>query len=55
MTSRERIEAACNHRQPVKLAVDFGGGFVYCAIHNLQALTPLKNLLVRFDVFREYR
>jgi hypothetical protein len=27
MTSRERIEATCNHKQPDKLAVDFGGGF----------------------------
>ena len=27
MTSRERILAACQHRQPDKLPVDFGGGF----------------------------
>jgi hypothetical protein len=27
MTSRERIEATCAHKQPDKLAVDFGGGF----------------------------
>lgn len=27
MTSRERIVATCAHRQPDKLAVDFGGGF----------------------------
>jgi hypothetical protein len=27
MTSRERIIASINHRQPDKLAVDFGGGF----------------------------
>jgi hypothetical protein len=27
MTSRERIIATCNHKQPDKLAVDFGGGF----------------------------
>jgi len=27
MTSRERILATCNHKQPDKLAVDFGGGF----------------------------
>jgi hypothetical protein len=27
MTSRERIIATINHRQPDKLAVDFGGGF----------------------------
>ncbi|MFA6173784.1 MAG: uroporphyrinogen decarboxylase family protein [Kiritimatiellales bacterium] len=27
MTSRERIQATCAHKQPDKLAVDFGGGF----------------------------
>jgi hypothetical protein len=27
MTPRERIVATINHRQPDKLAVDFGGGF----------------------------
>ena len=27
MTSRERITATCNHQQPDKLPVDFGGGF----------------------------
>lgn len=27
MISRERIAATCAHRQPDKLAVDFGGGF----------------------------
>ena len=27
MTPRERIEATCSHREPDRLAVDFGGGF----------------------------
>jgi hypothetical protein len=27
MTSRERIQATCAHREPDRLAVDFGGGF----------------------------
>ncbi len=27
MTSRERIQSACDHRTPDKLPVDFGGGF----------------------------
>ncbi|VGO18009.1 uroporphyrinogen decarboxylase family protein [Pontiella sulfatireligans] len=27
MTSRERIESTCNHQEPDRLAVDFGGGF----------------------------
>ena len=27
MTARERIETTCSHREPDRLAVDFGGGF----------------------------
>jgi hypothetical protein len=32
-----------------------GGGFVFCAIHNVQARTPLQNLLALFEVVRSYR
>ena len=32
-----------------------GGGFVFCGIHNIQARTPLKNLLAMFAVVRSYR
>lgn len=32
-----------------------GGGFVFCGIHNIQARTPLKNLLALFEVVRSYR
>jgi hypothetical protein len=32
-----------------------GGGFVFCAIHNVQARTPLQNLLAMFEVVRSYR
>jgi hypothetical protein len=32
-----------------------GGGFVFCTIHNVQANTPIENLLAMFDVLREYR
>ncbi len=32
-----------------------GGGFVFGAIHNVQALTPLDNLLALFETVREYR
>ncbi len=32
-----------------------GGGFVFCAIHNVQAKTPIDNVLAMFDVVREYR
>ncbi|HVM48448.1 MAG TPA: uroporphyrinogen decarboxylase family protein [Candidatus Acidoferrum sp.] len=32
-----------------------GGGFVFCTIHNVQANTPIENLLAMFEVVREYR
>ena len=32
-----------------------GGGFVFCTIHNIQANTPLENVLAMFEVIREYR
>jgi len=32
-----------------------GGGFVFCAIHNVQARTPIENLLALFEVVRSYR
>jgi hypothetical protein len=32
-----------------------GGGFVFSSIHNIQAATPLDNLLAMFDAVSEYR
>jgi hypothetical protein len=32
-----------------------GGGYVFCTIHNVQANTPIENLLAMFEVIREYR
>jgi uroporphyrinogen-III decarboxylase len=32
-----------------------GGGFVFNTIHNLQAQTPLDNLLALYDAVKEYR
>lgn len=32
-----------------------GGGFVFCTIHNVQAKTPIENLLAMFEVVWEYR
>lgn len=32
-----------------------GGGFIFNAIHNIQARTPVKNLLTLFETFNEYR
>ena len=32
-----------------------GGGFVFSSVHNVQALTPVENLLALFDAVAEYR
>jgi len=32
-----------------------GGGFVFCTIHNVQANTPVENLLAMFEVIKQYR
>jgi uroporphyrinogen-III decarboxylase len=32
-----------------------GGGFVFTSIHNVQAATPIENLLAMFDAISEYR
>ena len=32
-----------------------GGGFIFSAIHNVQALTPINNLLAMFEAVKEYR
>ena len=32
-----------------------GGGFVFSAIHNVQAMTPVENLLAMFETVAEYR
>lgn len=32
-----------------------GGGFVFCAVHNIQARVPKENLKALFDAFAEYR
>jgi uroporphyrinogen-III decarboxylase len=31
-----------------------GGGFVFCTIHNIQANTPIENVLAMFEVVKEY-
>ena len=45
-------------RDQVRARIDTfapGGGFVFGAIHNVQALTPISNLLALFDAIKEYR
>ena len=31
-----------------------GGGFVFATVHNIQAMTPVDNLLAMFEAFREF-
>ena len=45
-------------RDEVRRRIDIfapGGGFVFNAIHNVQAKTPIENLCALFDVLNEYR
>ena len=45
-------------REQVKERIEIfapGGGFVFCSIHNVQACTPIKNLLALFETVRSYR
>jgi len=45
-------------RKQVKERIDTfgpGGGFVFNAIHNIQAGVPIENLLALYKTFREYR
>ena len=45
-------------RDQVKERIEiFGenGGFVFCTIHNVQARTPIENLLAMFETIRQYR
>ena len=44
---REEVLARCEIFAP-------GGGFVFNSIHNLQAGTPIKNLVAMFDAVREF-
>jgi uroporphyrinogen-III decarboxylase len=32
-----------------------GGGFIFNAIHNIQAQTPVENIVALFETFNEYR
>jgi hypothetical protein len=45
-------------REEVKQRIEIlgeGGGFVFCSIHNVQARTPLGNLLAMFEAVKRYR
>ncbi len=32
-----------------------GGGFVFCSVHNIQARTPIENLLAMFEMLKKFR
>jgi hypothetical protein len=45
-------------RDQVRERIDIlgaGGGFVFCSIHNVQAKTPIENLVAMFEAVREFR
>jgi hypothetical protein len=43
-------------REQVKERIDIfapGGGFVFCTVHNIQARTPIENLLAMFEAIKQ--
>ncbi len=54
MTSRTRTAAACAQTGPGRLPVDVGG-FAFGSIHDVQAMTPIENLMPMFETVAEYR
>ena len=32
-----------------------GGGFVFCSVHNIQAKTPIENLIAMFETLEKFR
>ena len=54
MTWRTRTAAACARTEPGRLPVDFGG-FVFGSIHDVQAMTPIENLMPMLETMAEYR
>ena len=45
---REQVLGRCETCAP-------GGGFVFNSIHNIQAGTPVENIVAMFDAVREYQ
>ena len=44
---REQVLARCEIFAP-------GGGFVFNSVHNVQARTPVENIVAMFDAVREF-
>jgi uroporphyrinogen-III decarboxylase len=44
---RQEVLAACRTFAP-------GGGFVFNTIHNVQARTPIENVIAMLQAFREF-
>ena len=66
MTSRERVMAALEHRQPDRVPVEVyaqvterlevfgqGGGHVFATVHNVQAKSPSENIEAVFQALRD--
>jgi hypothetical protein len=52
-----RLTAPDQVRDEVRRNIEIlapGGGFVFNPIHNVQARTPVENVLAMFDAVREY-
>ena len=50
MTSRERVLAAIEHREPDRLPV----GFVFCQVHNIQAGTRPESIEGMYQAVRDH-
>ena len=61
-TSTKQIEqvATCSANQDVEIgqklaeAMAPGGGFIFCTAHNIQADTPIENILEMLRAYKEY-
>jgi hypothetical protein len=66
MNSRQRVEAVLQWKVPDRIPADLGGtsvtgmhvilrdgGYIFNAIHNIQAGVPVENLLASFQAYRE--
>lgn len=58
MTSRERVLAAIDHREPDKVPIDIlasGGGFVFSQVHNILPNVPPEHIVAMSEAVKKYR
>jgi uroporphyrinogen-III decarboxylase len=53
MTGRERLRTALDQKQPDRVPLD-SGGFGFNTIHNIQAKTPLENVIAMIDAVKDF-